>query len=311
MVVSSLLESSAVDAGRHVVQFYDSDADLISRAGDYLGDAARTGAVAIVIATDRHREAFDAHLRDAGLDVAAARDEGTLVSLDAATTLGRFTRDGAVDRDAFFDVVGGVVRGAAATGRPVCAYGEMVALLWDAGDVMAAIDLETLWNELATEVDFSLYCAYRSASVSGHEHVAALEQVCCLHSAVVPAAPAEATWQFAAEYSAPRHARRLVTDALRQAGHDGAFLVTAQIVITELASNAVRHARSPFTVSIRSRGSTVRIVVHDGSRVVPMPRDPTPANPSGRGMYLIAELASRWGVDLASDGKDVWAELGG
>ena len=302
----SLLEPNATHAGRHVVQFYESDADLISRAGVYLSDAARTGAIAIVIATRQHREAFEAHLRDAGVDVA----EGTLVLLDAAATLDRFMRDGGVDRDEFFDVVGGVVHAAAATGRPVRAYGEMVALLWDAGDVMAAIELETFWNELATEVDFSLYCAYRSESVSGHEHAAALEQVCCLHSEVVPAPPVQASWRFAAEYSAPGHARRLVTEALRGAGHDGAVLVHAQIVVTELASNAVRHARSPFSVSIRSGDSTVRIAVHDGSSAVPVLRDDIPADPSGRGMPLIAELASRWGVDLVSDGKDVWAELG-
>src|SRR5215213_10199932 len=52
----------------------------------------------------------------------------------------------------------------------------MVALLWEAGDVLAAIDLETLWNELAGE-RLSLYCAYRSDSVMGHEQAGALHEV--------------------------------------------------------------------------------------------------------------------------------------
>jgi anti-sigma regulatory factor (Ser/Thr protein kinase) len=308
--MSSLLAPGALEAGQHVVQFYERDADLISRAGDYLSDAVRAGAVGIVIATESHREAFKAHLCDSGLDIAAARDAGTLVLLDAAATLGRFTREGCVDRAGFFEVVGGVVHAAAATGRPVRAYGEMVALLWDAGQVMAAIELETLWNELATDVSFSLYCAYRSESVSGHAHAAALRDVCCLHSAVVPA-PLNATWQFAAKSSAPGRARRLVTEALRRAGHEGNLVVSAQIIVTELAANAIRHARSPFSVSIRGGHSTVRILVQDDSDVMPVVRDEAAATSSGRGMRLVAELASRWGADLVPNGKIVWAELAG
>ena len=95
-------------------------------------------------------------------------------------------RDGRIDRNAFFAEIGGVIRDAGRTGRPVRAYGEMVALLWDAGDVLAAIDLETLWNELSGELPFSLYCAYHSESVAAQEHAEALHEVCRLHSAVVP-----------------------------------------------------------------------------------------------------------------------------
>jgi anti-sigma regulatory factor (Ser/Thr protein kinase) len=308
--VPSLLEPHAVDTGDHVLQFYERDADLVAHAGRYLGDAARAGAAVIVIATEPHRDAFEACVRDRGVDVAAARDEGALVWLDAAATLRRFIRDGRIDRDAFFDVVGGVVRAAAATGRPVRAYGEMVALLWEAGDVIAAIELETLWNELATEIPFSLYCAYRSESVSGHEHADALARVCRLHSAVVPTPVAETTWQFDPDATAPGDARRRVIDALHRAGHDTGFLDDVRIVITELAANAVVHARSPFSVSLRSTGSIVRLAVRDGSHAAPVVRPEYGTTPSGRGMRIVTALASRWGVDPAPGGKVVWAEFG-
>ncbi len=307
--MSAAIEPSAVHAGAHVVQFYERDADLVERAGAYLSDAARQGAVAIVIATEAHHRAFEERLSDAGIDVATAHDEGTLVSLDAAATLARFMRDGRVDRDAFFAAVGTVVHAAAATGRPVRAYGEMVALLWEEGNVVAAIDLETLWNELAGDVGFALYCAYRSESVAGHEHADALEQVCGLHSGVVPEPPVETTWQFPADGAAAADARRLLTDALRRMGHGSRFVDDARLIITELAANAVVHARSPFTVSIRSENSTVRIFVRDGSEVAPALREASLTAPSGRGLRLVATLASRWGVDPASDGKVVWAEL--
>ena len=292
------------------MQFYERDTDLLVRAGPYLTDTVRAGAVAIVIATEAHRDAFEARFRDAGVDVAAARDEGTLVWLDAAATLARLMRDGHVDRDAFFDVVGSVVVAAAATGRPVRAYGEMVGLLWEAGDVMAVIELETHWNDLAAAIPITLYCAYRSDSVSGPEHAGALARVCELHSAVVPTPVAETTWRFAADVTAPGNARRRISDVLRRSGHDAEVLAGVQIVITELAANAVVHAGSPFSVSIRSTGSIVRIRVRDRSHAAPIVRGDRGMEPSGRGMGIVAALSSRWGVDLAPDGKVVWAELG-
>ena len=173
----------------------------------------------------------------------------------------------------------------------------------------AAIELETLWNELAIEVPFSLYCAYRSESVAGHEHAGALEHVCRLHSAVVPAPPFETTWRFAAEDTAPSDARRLLTAALRRAGHHGLLLADARIVVTELAANAVVHARSPFSVSISSGDSTVRILVRDRSLAAPAMQQDVPTRPSGRGLRLVTALSSRWGVDPTPDGKVVWAEL--
>jgi anti-sigma regulatory factor (Ser/Thr protein kinase) len=309
-LVAYPIEPAAAGSDQHVVQFYESDADLIARAGAYLSDGVQDGAVAILIATEAHRAAFEAHLRDAGVDVGAAIEDGTLVPLDAAATLARFMRDGSVDHDAFFDVIGTVVHAAAATGRPVRAYGEMVALLWEAGDVLGAIDLETLWNELAAEVGFSLYCAYRDESVSAHEDADALRQVCHLHSAVVPSPLLETTWRFAADAAAPGEARRVLADALRRAGRGGKLLDVAQIVVTELAANAVMHARSSFLVSLRGeRGEAVRIAVRDRSHLMPAMRmDPAPT-PSGRGLHLVAVLSRRWGVDVTADGKVVWAEL--
>jgi len=66
---------------------------------------------------------------------------------------------------------------------------------------------------------------------------------------------------------------------------------------------------SPFSVSIRGEGSSVRILVRDGSRALPNLRHDPVTTPSGRGVWLVDMIASRWGSDRTADGKVVWSEL--
>jgi anti-sigma regulatory factor (Ser/Thr protein kinase) len=312
-------ETIELGAGDHIVQFYEHDSELFRTVGEYLAHALATGGVAIVIATEAHRRGFELELEAAGIESEAALATSTLVWLDAAATLASFTQDGRVEGDAFREVIGAVVRDAADTGRPVCAYGEMVALLWDAGDVLAAIDLEKLWNDLGLEIPFSLMCAYHRQSVSGPEHAEAFDQVCHLHSSVLAPAPrdtltgdspaVEVSRQFAADSGSPRAARQFVTDALREWGHSGTVLDDAQLVLSELATNAVVHACSSFSVVARSENASVRLSVRDHSPLQPTLRANGPLALSGRGLHLVAALTRDWGVEATSDGKTVWAEL--
>ncbi len=304
-------------AGDHVVRFYEHDSELVEAVHPYLATAARAGEVAIVIATEAHRRAFEAALEADGIDLAVAGASGTFLSFDAASVMAAFMSDGQIDRDAFHEVVGGLVRKATESGRAVRAYGEMVALLWDAGNVLAAIELETLWNDLARELPFSLLCSYRAASVSGSEHAEALHRVCHLHSAVLsPLAGGDhelSDWfleaEFAAERDAPGRARRMAVAALRQRGHGEVFTNDVALVVSELASNAVLHAGSPFSIAICVEESVLRVAVQDEA--------PLSATVGGRGLIpqpmhglgFIDALSTRWGVEGTHAGKVVWAEL--
>jgi anti-sigma regulatory factor (Ser/Thr protein kinase) len=306
------VQEISVDTGDHVVQFYERDSDLVQTVGAYLVAAVRAGEAAVVIATEAHRRAFEAYVEAAAGDLAAVRRDARFTSLDAAATMAQFMRDGRIDEAAFRQVIGGVVREAAAGGRPVRAYGEMVALLWDAGDVGAAIDLETLWNELGRELPFSLFCAYHSASLAGDEHREALQQLCHLHSAVVEPSTtsrAEATGHFDAELGAPRAARHFLVEVLRQWGIEGGVADDAQLVLTELATNAVLHARSSFSVDVQAEDACLRIAVRDASTTRPLAREASTTAPSGRGLQLIAAVSDDWGVDVTASGKLVWAVL--
>jgi hypothetical protein len=132
----------------HIVQFYGHDEELGDAVAGYLLEALDAGGLAIVIATQAHRRAFEARLDQAGADLAAAGQSGAYLALDASETLDALMTGGRLDGNAFERVIGGVVSRAAASRRPVRAYGEMVALLWDDGLVGAAVQLEEMWNSL-------------------------------------------------------------------------------------------------------------------------------------------------------------------
>ncbi|MGN6871082.1 MAG: MEDS domain-containing protein [Solirubrobacteraceae bacterium] len=300
------MRETMVGGGEHVVQFYDQDGELARAVGDYLSAALRGGEVAVVIATEAHRRAFEVEMARAGLDTGRAQRDGSVIWLDASEVLSRFVRDGEVDPDGFRSAVVPVMRELASTGREINAYGEMVALLWDAGHVLAAIELEKLWNHLARELRFSLFCAYNMHSVTGEEHAHALHEVCRLHTAVVDDARA----RFRAAPDAPFAARRFVAGLLgRQPYGDRVDRDDAQLVISELSTNAVIHAGTPFSVAVRSDGSAVRISVQDSSSMQPVMREDNPAALAGRGLRLIAMVSRAWGVEYGPDGKTVWAEL--
>ena len=84
---------------------------------------------------------------------------------------------------------------------------------------------------------------------------------------------------------------------------------TLQVLVDELVTNAVLHARSETRVEMEIDGSRLRVAVHDASPVVPRLRRYTPEAVTGRGLLLVDRIADRWGVEPDGDGKAVWFEL--
>lgn len=104
-------------------------------------------------------------------------------------------------------------------------------------------------------------------------------------------------------------ARQLVDRACRDWGQE-ALSDSAQLIITELVSNAVRHAGTEVDISVSLLQRYLRLSVRDGSRE--LPRHNTSEDPlreEGRGLTVIAALATGWGSTPTKDGKVVWAAL--
>jgi PAS domain S-box-containing protein/excisionase family DNA binding protein len=170
----------------HVVQVYEADAALLEAVGEYIGAGLRAGEAAIAIATEAHRTGLEERLRADGLDLDSARASGQYIALDAAETLARIMADGEPEPDRFAEVVGAVVARATTGGRPVRAFGEMVALLATEGNHAAAIRLESLWNGLQRVHTFSLFCAYPMDALGGEAFAAVFSDVCTEHTLVIP-----------------------------------------------------------------------------------------------------------------------------
>lgn len=83
----------------------------------------------------------------------------------------------------------------------------------------------------------------------------------------------------------------------------------AALCVSELASNCALHARTDFTVAVRLEQEVVRVEVTDGSVRAPQQRSYTEDATTGRGLLLLEEYATRWGVEPSSTGKTVWVEL--
>lgn len=174
----------------HSVQFYDDEAFILEELSRYIGSALGAGDAGIVIATKAHRDGLAQRLAARGLDLAGASAQGRYVALDAAETLSMITTGGWPDAARFASVVGGIItRVTAATGaRPqIAIFGEMVALLWLAGQPEAAIQLEQLWNDLAQTQTFSLRCAYPMSLFGQAGDGEPLRRICAAHTQVIPA----------------------------------------------------------------------------------------------------------------------------
>jgi hypothetical protein len=310
--VSVESDSSVLRSHRHVVQFYDSDEELTQSAGDYLADAIAEGGAAVIAATPAHCADFEALLTARGVDVAAARREGTLVSLDAAG-LARRLGAGRVDRVAFDTQIRPAILAAGQAPGPVRVYGEIVALLWAAGHVNAALELEGFWNELGREIPFSLYCGYPRQSVEGSQHHGAVSEVCRLHTAVAGRPLARAPWgdatrTFRGTREDTRAARGFVLGMLGP-WRGEQLAADAALVVTELATNAVLHARSAFSVSLALSRNVIRISVGDTVPLGQPGGDGWPHAEPGHGLGVVAAIAARWGFERLDSGKAVWAEL--
>ena len=192
----------ATAMGAHLVQFYEQDSFLVDEVTRFIGEGLKAGEAGVVIATRRYIQAIQsglsAHLARRGTRSAKSvarsnaskkgKASGPYIALEAEEALSRVLVDGWPDERRFREFIGGAIaKGALAGNGRVRAFGEMVALLWQAGKRDAAIRMEDLWNQLAKRHRFSLFCAYPMSAFANAEDGKRLLAVCNAHTHVHPA----------------------------------------------------------------------------------------------------------------------------
>ena len=126
----------------HLVQFYEDSQTLVETLEGFIGGALRADSAGVVIATREHLDALDRQLAASGIDVAAVKQSGQYVTLEAGTLLQQILANGWPQPDLFRIKVGGLIDKAHARWGSVRAFGEMVGLLWRDGAPGAALRLE-------------------------------------------------------------------------------------------------------------------------------------------------------------------------
>ena len=109
---------------------------------------------------------------------------------------------------------------------------------------------------------------------------------------------------------AARDARRRVYAVCHEAGA-GEVCDDAQLVVSELVANVVKHGDGVIDVRVvmDGPGRRLRIEVGDPAPGVPRVGTPGPESEGGRGLVMVQRLATAWGVQRREVGKVVWCEL--
>ncbi|TXS49264.1 serine/threonine protein phosphatase [Streptomyces sp. uw30] len=115
-----------------------------------------------------------------------------------------------------------------------------------------------------------------------------------------------AYWYMAPRPQTAGQARRLTRRTLGEWGLD-ALVETTELLVSEIVANAVRFASRPITLRLLHT-DVLRCEVGDDSPVVPRMRHAQLSDEGGRGLFLVDQLAQRWGATRVSTGKVVWFE---
>ncbi|MFF3501288.1 SpoIIE family protein phosphatase [Streptomyces sp. NPDC003247] len=118
-----------------------------------------------------------------------------------------------------------------------------------------------------------------------------------------------ATWDIPPDPALVAPVRKQVVDQLER-WHLVEASFTAELVVSELVTNAIRYGARPIRLRLIHDASTLICEVSDTNHTAPHLRRAKTFDEGGRGLLLVAQLTQRWGSRHTSEGKTIWAELG-
>jgi anti-sigma regulatory factor (Ser/Thr protein kinase) len=109
---------------------------------------------------------------------------------------------------------------------------------------------------------------------------------------------------FPAQAGSAKAARDSIQQAL--AGVDPTVVESVVLMVSELTTNAILHARTEFTLEIETSADELRVTVSDAGPGDPALKTPARETTTGRGLQIVERLADQWGIADGSPGKAVW-----
>ena len=186
---SQTIERGETDTGSrhcvqfdHQVQFYSDDATLVETGEHFLRAAVNSHDAAIAVVTRSHLRQLLPRLKSGGSRAGQAIEQGSFLQLDAEELASGILSDGVARWRS--SLIQTLESAAAATRRArprVAVFGECAGLLWEAGHIDSAMDLEQLGAEIVNTMSVSIMCAYPLLSAD-HDHD--FKAVCAHHRAV-------------------------------------------------------------------------------------------------------------------------------
>jgi CheY-like chemotaxis protein len=188
--VSSLLDlvDGANAQRQHEVHFYSDETLLLERVSRFVAHALKVGGAAIVLTTPAHGESVVQSLKADAIDVDAAIQQGTYISLDTVEALSRIVVNNAPDLDRFSELLGSIIescrKATEAHRARIAVYGECCGLLCADSNCDAAIQLEKKGNDLLEAHNIDIMCAYPLKVFQGSDHERAFRTICAEHTSV-------------------------------------------------------------------------------------------------------------------------------
>jgi len=239
------------DASAHVLQVYEDEEFFARTVADFLAHGLAAGRPAIAIATPGHRAALANALDTLEQPVEKLLASGQLRLLDARATLDMFLQNGKLEEEPFLRVIGGLIESSAREfGGPVQVHGEMVDLLWSAGDRDLAAELESMWNDLAERLHFHLLCTYPLQGFADAGQSAAFEVICRHHERVVP------TERYS-EMSSEARMREVARLQQRAAALETELVTREQLLLRE------QRARKEAEAANRAKSEFLAVMSHE------------------------------------------------
>ncbi|MFF4283438.1 SpoIIE family protein phosphatase [Streptomyces kronopolitis] len=118
-----------------------------------------------------------------------------------------------------------------------------------------------------------------------------------------------ASWELPSDPAVVSEARGLATSCLSGWELDD-LAINAELIVSELVTNAIRYGKGPIRLRL-IRQATLICEVSDASSTSPRLRHARTTDEGGRGLFLVAQLAHRWGTRYTPEGKIIWADING